>query len=461
MPKRILSGTVTSDANMQTVTVSVERRFTHPVLKKTVRELSKAEGKQRKELLSEMTEGVAKLVLRDSYWQTRTIGLDQSQALRLLPEQIRFMHHLEQQGQLDRSLEFLPDEAEIEDRRIRKQGLTRPELAVVLSYAKINLYKGLIDSNATLEDFLRIDPQRYFPDVLRRRYADLIPYHRLSREILATLIANDIINRMGPTFVQRTQADTGASVVTIARAYETARIILRARPLLKDIEALDHVIPADAQMLMMFEISRTLRHVCYWLIDQYGEELDIVAAVDRLKDGMKRVFARTSSYVSRAANERMQAAKRKWAKMGAPEELSHKVAVLTLTRAAIDIVDVAAERKRDVIDSARLYARFNDELEIHWLHNSAEDLKVQGRWQAQARSNLREQIYCLRRQLALKLLKPRSKRDPRKIVDEWLATHEQQVADYKGTLEEMRLRGKVDFATLSVAAQELEKLIAT
>ena len=196
-------------------------------------------------------------------------------------------------------------------------------------------------------------------------------------------------------------------------------------------------------------------------IDQYGEELDIVAAVDRLKDGMKRVFARTSSYVSRAANERMQAAKRKWAKMGAPEELSHKVAVLTLTRAAIDIVDVAAERKRDVIDSARLYARFNDELEIHWLHNSAEDLKVQGRWQAQARSNLREQIYCLRRQLALKLLKPRSKRDPRKIVDEWLATHEQQVADYKGTLEEMRLRGKVDFATLSVAAQELEKLIAT
>ena len=192
-----------------------------------------------------------------------------------------------------------------------------------------------------------------------------------------------------------------------------------------------------------------------------GEELDIVAAVDRLKDGMKRVFARTSSYVSRAANERMQAAKRKWAKMGAPEELSHKVAVLTLTRAATDIVDVAAERKRDVIDSARLYARFNDELEIHWLHNSAEDLKVQGRWQAQARSNLREQIYCLRRQLALKLLKPRSKRDPRKIVDEWLATHEQQVADYKGTLEEMRLRGKVDFATLSVAAQELEKLIAT
>jgi len=261
--------------------------------------------------------------------------------------------------------------------------------------------------------------------------------------------------------VQRTQADTGASIVTVARAYETARIICRARPLLKEIESLDHEIPAKAQMLMMFDISRTLRHVCYWLIDRYGENLDIVASVDRLKDGMTRVYARTSSYVSRAANERMQKAQKKWTAMGVPEKLAHKVAVLTLTRAAIDIVDVAAERNRDVIDSARLYAKFNDELEIYWLHNLAEDLKVRGRWQAQARSNVRELIYNLRRQLALGLLKQNSKRDPREIADEWLAKREREVADYKATITEMRLLGKIDFATLSVATQELETLIST
>ena len=212
---------------------------------------------------------------------------------------------------------------------------------------------------------------------------------------------------------------------------------------------------------MMFDISRTLRHVCYWLIERDGEDLDIVRAVDRLKDGMRRVYQRSSSYVSRAAHARMQKAQVEWMSMGVPEKLAHSVALLTLTRAAVDIVDVAAERKRDVIDSARLYAKFNDELELFWLHDSAEDLEVQGRWQAQARSNLREEIYRLRRELALSQIKPRSKRNPREVVDKWLQSHAAGVARYKRTLEEMKLRGDVDFATLSVAAQELKDLISS
>jgi len=416
---------------------------------------------KRNELLASMTDDVANLVLRNNYLQTQAISMSEMLSTDRLEELARLIADLERTGELDRALEFLPDESEIEDRRIRKQGLTRPELAVVLSYAKINLYNGLIESNATLEDFLKIDPQRYFPDVLRRRYLDLIAEHRLSRQILATLIANDIVNRMGPAFVQRAQTDTDASIITIARAYETARIICRARPMFKEIEALDHEIPAKAQMLMMFEISRTLRHACYWLIEQYGEDLDIVNAVDRLKDGMRRVYTRSSSYVSRAAHARMQKAQVEWMSMGVPEKLAHSVALLTLTRAALDIVDVAAERRRDVIDSARLYAKFNDELELFWLHDSAEDLEVDGRWQAQARSNLREAIYQLRRELALGQLKQRSKRDPREVVDKWMQSHAVEVARYKNTIEEMKLRGEVDFAKLSVAEQELKDLISS
>ncbi len=440
---------------------SSDREVNIKILLSDVAKKKKMSRKRRNELLASMTDDVASLVLRNNYLQTQAISMSEMLSADRIEELARLILDLEQAGELDRDLEYLPDETEIEDRRTRKQGLTRPELAIVLSYAKINLYNGLIESRETLEDFLKIDPQRYFPAVLRRRYADLIPGHRLSREILATLIANDIVNRMGPAFVQRTQADTGASFITIARAYETARIISRARPLFRDIEDLDHVIPARAQMLMMFDISRTLRHICNWLIEQYGEKLDIVKAVDRLKDGMTLVYTRTGSYVSRASNERMQKAQDKWTAMGVPENLAHRVAVLTLTRAALDIVDVAAESKRDVIDSARLYAKFNDELELYWLHNSAEDLKVNGRWQAQARSHLRENIYRLRRNLALRLLRTRSKRDPRTLVEEWLAKRETEVAHYHATAEEMKLRGKVDFAILSVAAQELEKLITS
>ena len=265
---------------------------------------------------------------------------------------------------------------------------------------------------------------------------------------------------MGPAFVKRMQADTGASILTVARAYEVARIICRARPLFKEIEALDHSIPAEAQMLMMFEISRKLRHTCYWLIEQYGARLDIVKIVERLGDGMHRVYTRSASYVSRASNTRMQEEQAGWIAMGVPEKLAHNVALLVLTRAALDIVDVAAERKRDVIESARLYSKFNDELQLHWLHNSAEDLKVSGRWQAQARSNLREEIYRLRRELALRLITTRGKSDPRELADRWLQKHADEVAEYRMMLDEMRLRDEIDFATLSVAVQDLKRLIS-
>ncbi|RZV37702.1 MAG: NAD-glutamate dehydrogenase [Chromatiales bacterium] len=415
---------------------------------------------KRDELLASMTDDVANLVLRNNYLQTQAISMSEMLSADRLDELARLITDLEHTGELDRDLEFLPDDNEIEERRNRKQGLTRPELAVVLSYAKIDLYNGLIDSDASLTDFLKIDPQRYFPDVLRRRYADLIPGHRLSRQILATLIANDIVNRMGPAFVKRTQADTGASIITTARAYEVARIICRARPLLKEIEALDHVISAEAQMLMMFDISRTLRHACYWLIEQHGEDLDVVKTVARLKSGMAKIYSRSSSYVSKASQARIERARQKWIDMGVPEKLAGKIALLLLTRAAVDIVDLAADRKRDVIESARLYSAFNDALGLQWLHNSAEDLRVTGRWQAMARNNLREDFFSLRRELGDKLLTRRGTRDSREVARRWLAKHESEVTKFKLTMEEMRLRGNIDFATLSVAAQELRNLIS-
>jgi len=339
--------------------------------------------------------------------------------------------------------------------------LTRPELAVVLSYAKIDLYNGLIDSNESLEDFLQIDPQRYFPPVLRRRYIDLIASHRLSRQILATLIANALVNRMGPAFAKRAQVDTGARVVTIARAYEVARILCRTGPLLGTIESLDHQIPASAQLKMMFEVSRTLRHACYWLIEQFGDDLDIVKTVDRLKDGMARIYSRSNSYLSAASRARHDHADQAWIAMGVPEKLANRMSLLLVTRAALDIADLAADRKRDALEAARLYSVCNDALGLHRLHNCAEDLKVSGRWQAMARSHLRDEFYRIRRDLASQLLSRRGKTDPAEVARKWLAGRDDEVQGFLHMFEEMELRGDMDFATLSVAAQELRDLIST
>lgn len=413
---------------------------------------------KRDELLASMTDDVADLVLRNNYLQTQSISISEMLSAARIDETARLITALESTGLLDRDLEYLPSESEIEDRRGRKQGFTRPELAIVLSYAKIDLYNGLIASQDNLEDFLRIDPQRYFPPILRRRYADLIPTHRLSRQILATLIANALVNRMGPAFVKRVQDDTGANVVTIARAYEVARIICRAMPLLRDIESLDHKIPADAQLAMMFEVSRTLRHACYWLIERYGDQLDIVKTVERLKDRMAQIYTRSNTYLSKASGERNANAEQAWIDRGVPEKLAQRMSLLLVTRAAVDIADIAAERKRDVIDTARIYSGFNDALGLQWLHNCAEDLKVSGRWQAMARSNLRDEFYKIRRGIALGLLTRRGKADGRVVATKWLNKHQDEVQEFRSMLDEMMLRGTFDFATLSVAAQKLRDL---
>ncbi|MDH3532107.1 MAG: NAD-glutamate dehydrogenase [Gammaproteobacteria bacterium] len=416
---------------------------------------------KRNELLASMTDDVAALVLRNNYLQTQSISMSEIRSVERIDEIAQLISNLEKTGLLDRELECLPEETEIDERRARKQGFTRPELAVVLSYAKIDVYNRLIDSGDSLEDFLIVDPPRYFPQVLRRRYYEFIPGHRLSRQILATLIANDLVNRMGPAFVRRVQEDTGAHIVTIARAYTVARQICRARSLLQTIESLDNEVPARAQMSMMFEVSRTLRHACYWLINQFGDNLQIEATVNRLKDGMTTIYTRTGTTMSPNARVRHDQAAAQYIDLGVSEQLANRMSALLLTRPALDMADLAYIYKHDVLDTAKLYAAFNQHLGLFWLHSGAEDLKVQGRWQAMARGNLREEFYRLRRELAERFMAKRGKAQLPNGVDKWLDEHNEGVTRFHGMVHEMKLRGELDFATLSVAAQELRHLISS
>jgi glutamate dehydrogenase len=414
--------------------------------------------RKRDALLTEMTDEVARLVLRSNYLQTQAISMMAAKASERFDETARLIVNLERTGLLDRQLEFLPDEVEIEERRQNKQPFTRPEFAVVLSYAKIDLYNGLIDSNQGLEDFLTTDPQRYFPAVLRRRYVDLIPHHRLSRQILATLIANNIVNRMGPAFVRRVQQETGANCVTIARAYVIAREICGAGELLHAIEALDNVIPATVQQTMMFEVSRILRHACYWLIGKYGDGLEIESTVQLFKPGMSAIFARALTVFTGSTRETRKKAADKYIERGVPRKLANRMAAIYLTRASLDITDLAIACKKDVIETAKVYAQFSDSLDIPWIYRNIETLKVDGRWQAMARGNLREEIYKERRALAALLVQGHGPGIPKNAVDDWLEKHAAAVEHFKTMLDEMKQRPKVDFATLSVAQQELRRL---
>jgi glutamate dehydrogenase len=211
---------------------------------------------------------------------------------------------------------------------------------------------------------------------------------------------------------------------------------------------------------MLFDIARTLRHACYWLIERYGDKLDIVEAVTRLKAGMKTVYTRAGSIVVESGKQRQKTAAQELSNAGVPTALARRMATLLLTRGGLDIADLSLDYKIPVMDTARMYARLSERLGIVWLHRQVENLHVEGRWQAMARSNLRDDFYRARRDLATRLLRLVKDRKPIEEYEAWLQRNAAAVQKLETIIDEMKRRESADFATLSVASQELRKLVA-
>jgi glutamate dehydrogenase len=165
--------------------------------------------------------------------------------------------------------------------------------------------------------------------------------------------------------------------------------------------------------------------------------------------------------MSTSARIRHENAAEKLRAMGVSEKLAHQMSTLLLTRPALDMADLAATYKPDVIEIAKMYAAFNEKLGLYWLHVAAEELEVGGRWHAIARGKLRDEFFLMRRDLAIQVLRMRGKLDLTSAADKWLAERKEPVERFETILEEMKLRSEVDFATLSVAAREFRDLIAT
>src|SRR5690606_14849572 len=211
---------------------------------------------ERRELLAEMTDEVASLVLATNYNQATALGNARSQAASLLPVHRRLIKHLERSGRLDRTLEALPSDKEIEARMAAGQGLTSPEFAVLLSYVKLALEDEILDTEVPDEAWTRDLLVNYFPTPLRERFADLTSEHPLHREIVTTVLVNEVVNRGGITFVYRAVEETGASADDVLRAYVVVREVFGLADLWRAVEALDNKIPTSAQIRVLLESRR-------------------------------------------------------------------------------------------------------------------------------------------------------------------------------------------------------------
>ncbi|HET7587818.1 MAG TPA: NAD-glutamate dehydrogenase, partial [Gammaproteobacteria bacterium] len=416
---------------------------------------------QRNALLASMTDEVAELVLRNNYLQSQAITVAESQAPQRIDEHAYLMRLLERADALDRSLEYLPSEEELANRRAASKGLTRPELAVLLAYSKITIYTALVDSDVPEDSYLGEELEEYFPTPLREDYRGLMKQHRLRREIIATATTNSIVNRMGPTFAHRMQEETGADASAVARAYTIARETYGMRDIWAAIEALDNKVPASVQTAMIIRTTRLLRHATRWLLDYMRSRLDIAAQVAELQPGIATLMEAVHTVLPEHDLEKFNKARDKFLVVDVPQPLARKIAALDPLYAGMDIVEVAANSGFDVETVARAYYQLGARLSIDWLHEQVQNLQAQGHWQAVARGSLREDLYTQQRQLAAQILQDCGKAEGiENCVEKWLVSHDTMVEHTQRVIGDMKTAGNsADFPTLAVALQEIRKLV--
>jgi glutamate dehydrogenase len=412
---------------------------------------------RRLSLLADMQDEVALQVLADNYGQTQALSVASSREPDRLGELVRLIRILEIEGELDRALEFLPADEELEERRRAGLGLTRPELAVLLSHAKIQLTASLIRTDIPDDPFCAKELELYFPRLLQRRYKPFMYSHRLRREIVAMMISGSMINRMGPYFPFRAQEETGADGAQVARAYAIVREIFGVRRLWRSVEALDYAVAAQLQYDVMFQISRHVRHAVYWFLQRCSAELDVEPMIARFHPGVARVLDALPA-LGGAAAQRHDADVRGLEEVGLPNGIAREVAALRAMTQVLDIVALGEERSLDPRDLARLYFEVGTKLRLDWIRDQIESLRVEGHWRAMARSTLRETLAREHRAVVAGILGRRGAGDLEAALAVWVADSAPRIARVTKVLEEMQAAGPMDFATLSIALKEVNRL---
>ncbi|WP_068311334.1 NAD-glutamate dehydrogenase [Polycladidibacter hongkongensis] len=346
----------------------------------------------RNELLAQMTDEVAELVLRNNYLQTLAISLCQRRGMEDFGYQVRMMRQLEQQDLLDRAVEFLPDDAALEE--LEKQGkvLSRPEVGVVMAYGKLTLYDTLLASTVPDDAYLARELMRYFPPEMHETYAEEIANHRLRREIIATMLANSIINRGGPAFLTRIVDQSGAPVDEIARAFAAVRDAFGLSNLNEEIDALDNIVQGEVQLELYAEVQELVLGQVIWFLRNVDFAEGIEAAVTRFKTAVERLSPRLEHYLSEDIAAKLKEDTQRYVAAGVPVMTAARIARLGGEMLIADIV-LVSERTGENVDSvAQTYFRVSNHFRFAQVDELAREFDIRDYYDGLALDRSRAQL---------------------------------------------------------------------
>lgn len=433
----------------------------------------KMDIKKRNKLLESMTSDVSSHVLSGNYQQAQAISLMELNAAHTIEAHGQLILFLKQQVGLSRTLEKLPNEAEIDQRNRLGHGLTRPELSIMQSYAKICYTKLLLDSDLVESKVMDNKLIRYFPPKLGKEFKEEILHHQLRREIVATTLANGIVNRMGPDFIRDRMVSCGASAEEVAKAFIIVREAFNLSSIWREIESLDGKVPALVQLKALNETSRMVERAVTWFLTRYGRKLDISRDIQTFEGGITTVRTHMETVVPEELLFKIKQLSDSGIANGLPKTLAYDISLMPILGSACDIIRISMDHKFDIPTTARVYFELGDYFHLDWMRQKARHLPIEGEWAGQALEGIVDQLYTCQAGLTIRILKDignkihqGSKKDKGDIGCEgcksalqlWINERGSQAKLLEPLFNEYRRVANLDLSMLIIAEQRLRHL---
>lgn len=371
----------------------------------------------------------------------------------------RLIHWLEERGDLDRGLEFLPTDAEIDKRSHNKLGLKSPEFSVLVAYAKLALKEDILASSIPDDPYFERTLAEYFPPAIQERYAGELADHPLRREIITNAVVNSMVNRGGITFAFRAQEEAGATPEQVTRAFVVCREVFGLAEYVREIEALDNVVPTAAQTMLYLEFRRLLDRAVRWFLTSRPSRLDIGAEVERFRGVVQELGPAVPGLLRGDERKRLEKRTGELVKAGVPDDLAARAAMLLDWFSLLDIVDIATDTGRAPTEVAPLYYVVSERFGIDAMLTKVSSLPRDDRWDALARGALRDDLYAVLESLTRSVIEVGGSEDPTAAWEAWEKANKESIQRSRTALAAIRRLEHPNIAALSVALRTLRSVI--
>lgn len=434
------------------------------ILLSKIQESGRLADDDRNEILREMTDTVAQHVLRDNYLQNLSLSLIEAESNENFPRNVRLIRHLETEGVLNRSLEYIPDDMTLSEMEAAKIPFTRPEYAVIMAYAKIYLYQKVLGSNLVEDPYFEGHLLSYFPKKLRFEYAQDILNHPLRREIIATKIINDMINRTGSALFYEIYEKTGRSYQDILTAYFVAIEVFDLPKIWTEIEEYDGRLESSKLIKLYKDSRRILKRMMLWLLNNYPLKGSITDMSSGLAQGVQSFLQDLTNSLDAEGEDKFAQALVTYQDFGIDANFAERLAVLQIAASSPDIILVATKTGFTISQVGMLYFLVGSRFQFGKIRDQVRALEPSNQWEQQQINGLLEDLYEDHRSLVHQILifaqKGEIELDDNGIdlVAAWEIENKRLLQRLERLFAEMKLSHIRDLSSLSVVTRELRHL---